>query len=76
MARLDREEQIGCKIEVLYTEQVFPHVSGIFGGEVIMKCSKGEFSSGEGDALMISRVGIACRFLTLFIIRNDQNLSC
>lgn len=51
MARIERRRQADSKIEVLYTQQVFPAVSCVFGGDFIMWCWKGEFSSAK-EALL------------------------
>jgi hypothetical protein len=44
-ARIQRTEQANSKTEALYAIQVFPDVYSIFGGDVILGCWKGEFSS-------------------------------
>lgn len=51
MARIERRRQADSKIEALYVQQVFPHVSCVFGGDVIMGCWKGELSSAK-EALL------------------------
>lgn len=45
MARVERGQQVDWKIEELYSRQIFPDVSCVFGGDIIMGCWKGEFSS-------------------------------
>ncbi len=47
MARIERGQRVDGRIEQLYSRQVFPDVSCIFGGDVIMGCWKGEFSSAK-----------------------------
>lgn len=42
-SELSREAQL--EIEALYRQQAFSDATCVFGGEVIMKCWKGEFSS-------------------------------
>ena len=42
---LSRETQL--EIETLYRQQVFPDVTCVFAGEIIMGCWKGEFSSAK-----------------------------
>ena len=46
-ARIGRREKADERIETLYSKQVFPDVSGIFGGEIILGCWKEEFSSAK-----------------------------
>lgn len=48
-SELSREAQLN--IEALYRQQAFTDVSCVFGGEVIMGCWKGEFSSAK-EALL------------------------
>jgi hypothetical protein len=47
VARIHRKQQADSKVEALYTQQVFPDVSGLFGGDIIMGCWKGDFSTAE-----------------------------
>ncbi|KAI9837944.1 MAG: hypothetical protein M1837_002652 [Sclerophora amabilis] len=46
-ARIERHQQADSKIEALYIQQNFPDVSCVFGGDVILGCWKGEFSSAK-----------------------------
>lgn len=48
-SELSRETQL--EIEALYRQQVFPDVTCVFAGEIIMGCWKGEFSSAK-EALL------------------------
>lgn len=48
-SELSREAQL--EIEALYRQQAFSDATCVFGGEVIMKCWKGEFSSAK-EALL------------------------
>ena len=43
----ERREQADEDIEALYTKQIFPDTSQIFGGELISSCWKGEFQSAK-----------------------------
>jgi hypothetical protein len=38
---------VDSDIEALYKNQVFPDVSHLFGGNIILGCWKGDFSSAE-----------------------------
>lgn len=53
MARIEQRQQADSKMEALYIQQIFPDVSCIFGGDVIMGCWRGEFSSAK-EALLVS----------------------
>ncbi len=53
MAQIERRRQADSKIEALYIQQIFPDVSCIFGGNVIMGCWREEFSSAK-KALLVS----------------------
>lgn len=47
MARIQRKQQADSKVEALYTQRIFPDVSGLFGGDIITRCWKGEFPSAK-----------------------------
>lgn len=47
MARIQRKQQADSKVEALYTQQIFPNVSDLFGGDIILGCWRGDFSTAE-----------------------------
>ena len=51
MARIQRKQRADSQVEALYTQQLFPDVSGLFGGDIIMGCWNDEFSSATAVLL-------------------------
>jgi hypothetical protein len=45
--RIKRQRQADSKIEAFYIQKIFPDVSCVFGGDIIMRCWEGEFSSAK-----------------------------
>lgn len=45
--RVERQLLADCEVEERFRSQVFPDVSGLFGGDIILGCWEGRFSSAE-----------------------------
>ncbi|KAI9749155.1 MAG: hypothetical protein M4579_006985 [Chaenotheca gracillima] len=57
LARIDRGRQVDTKIETLYTQQVFPDVSTFAGGDIILACWKGYFTTANDALLRLGQDG-------------------
>lgn len=47
-AQIQRQPQVDYEIESRYKNGIFPDVSGLFGGDVILGCWRGEFTHAKG----------------------------